>query len=406
MSTSFMTSPRFFFTSESVTEGHPDKMCDRISDAILDALLTVDPDARVACEVATTTGTVMVFGEISTTAYIDIDAVVRQTVLDIGYDSSHVGFDGLSCGVITSVKEQSADLQAGYERSSEAREPGAEVDPYDESGAGDQGMMIGFACRETPELMPLTISLAHALTMRLTEVRRSGVLDYLRPDGKSQVTIEYEHGEPRRIDAIVVSAQHAHGVPWEQIGRDITEHVIRPTCPPELLDRETKIFVNPVGRFELGGPMADAGLTGRKIIVDTYGGVARHGGGAFSGKDPSKVDRSAAYAARHLAKNVVAAGLADRFEVQVSYAIGVAKPTSIAFESFGTEHVSPETISALITRHFDMRPAAIIDRLGLRRPIYLRTSAYGHFGENALDLPWEQTDLAAMLREEAGLGPV
>ena len=403
MTTSFMSSPSFLFTSESVTEGHPDKLCDRVSDAVLDALLAEDPNARVACETATTTGTIIVFGEITTTAYIDIEKIVRKTVTDIGYNSSEVGFDGNSCGVLTSIKEQSSDIKQGVDQAIEARERAGEVDPYDLEGAGDQGMMIGFACNETEELMPLTASLSQQLCQRLTEVRRSGALPYLRPDGKSQVTVEYAYGVPVRIAAVVISSQHSAGVPDEQLHREIEEQVIRHICPADLIDDETKIYVNPTGRFVIGGPMGDAGLTGRKIIVDTYGGVARHGGGAFSGKDPSKVDRSAAYAARHVAKNVVAAGLADRFEVQVSYAIGVSQPTSISFETFGTEHVDQATISQLIDKHFDLRPAAIIDHLDLRRPIYLQTSAYGHFGRTDIDLPWEQTDVADTLRTEAGL---
>lgn len=403
MSTSFMMSPSFQFTSESVTEGHPDKLCDQVSDAILDALLTEDPESRVACETATTTGTVWVFGEISTNAYIDIEKIVRETVRGIGYTSSDVGFDAATCGVLTSISEQSSDIAQGVDRAIEARERAGEVDPYDLAGAGDQGMMIGFACDETEELMPLTASLAQALTRRLTEVRRSGELPYLRPDGKSQVTVEYAYGVPKRISAVVISSQHAAEVSESVLHRDIEQQVIRAICPAELLDDETRIYVNPTGRFVTGGPMGDAGLTGRKIIVDTYGGVARHGGGAFSGKDPSKVDRSAAYAARHVAKNVVAAGLADRFEVQVSYAIGVAQPTSVAFETFGTEHVGADVIQRLINEHFDLRPAAIIDRLQLKRPIYQQTAAYGHFGRNDLDLPWERTDVAATLRSEAGL---
>ena len=402
MSTSFMTSPSFHFTSESVTEGHPDKLCDQVSDAVLDALLAEDPESRVACETATTTGTVWVFGEITTKAYIDIEKIVRETVLAIGYTGSDIGFDGNTCGVLTSIKEQSGDIAQGVNQAIEARERSGEVDNYDLAGAGDQGMMIGFACTETEELMPLTMSLAHGMTRRLTEVRRSGELPYLRPDGKSQVTVEYAYGVPKRISAVVVSSQHSPDVSEDELRQGIEQHVIRAICPAELLDDETRIYVNPTGRFVTGGPMGDAGLTGRKIIVDTYGGVARHGGGAFSGKDPSKVDRSAAYAARHLAKNVVAAGLADRFEVQVSYAIGVAQPTSVAFETFGTEHVDANVIQRLIDKHFDLRPAAIIDRFDLKRPIYQQTAAYGHFGRNDLDLPWERTDVADTLRSEAG----
>jgi S-adenosylmethionine synthetase len=405
MTTSFINSPSFQFTSESVTEGHPDKLCDQVSDAVLDALLAQDPESRVACETATTTGTVWVFGEISTNAYIDIEEIVRRTVRDIGYTGSEIGFDADTCGVLTSIKEQSSDIAQGVNRAIEARERDGEVEDYDLAGAGDQGMMIGFACTETPELMPLTASLSQALTRRLTEVRRSGELPHLRPDGKSQVTVEYAYGAPKRISAVVVSSQHAAEVSESVLRRDIEQHVIRAICPADLLDDETKIYVNPTGRFVTGGPMGDAGLTGRKIIVDTYGGVARHGGGAFSGKDPSKVDRSAAYAARHVAKNIVAAGLADRFELQVSYAIGVSQPTSIAFETFGTEHVDPEVINQLIQKHFDLRPAAIIERFDLKRPIYQQTAAYGHFGRNDLDLPWEHTDVAATLRSEASLSP-
>jgi S-adenosylmethionine synthetase len=403
MSTSFMTSPSFHFTSESVTEGHPDKLCDQVSDAVLDALLAEDPASRVACETATTTGTVWVFGEITTEAYIDIEKIVRETVEGIGYTGSEMGFDAETCGVLTSIKEQSSDIAQGVDQAIEARERAGEVDPYDLAGAGDQGMMIGFACNETEELMPLTISLAHQLTRRLTEARRSGELPYLRPDGKSQVTVEYAYGVPKRISAVVVSSQHAADVEEKVLRHEIEQLVIREICPEELLDDETRIYVNPTGRFVTGGPMGDAGLTGRKIIVDTYGGVARHGGGAFSGKDPSKVDRSAAYAARHVAKNVVAAGLADRFEVQVSYAIGVAEPTSIAFETFGSEHVGLDVIDRLVNEHFDLRPAAIIDRFDLKRPIYQQTAAYGHFGRNDIDLPWERTDVAATLHDQAGL---
>ncbi|MBM3139989.1 MAG: methionine adenosyltransferase [Chloroflexi bacterium] len=405
MTSSFMTAPSMMLTSESVTEGHPDKLCDQVSDAVLDAIIRHDPHARVACETATTTGTVLVFGEITTTAYVDIEKIVRDTVRQIGYTGSHIGFDADTCGVLTSIKEQSPDIAQGVNRALEAREAHGEVDPYDLAGAGDQGMMIGFACDETEEYMPLTISLAHALTRRLAEVRKNGTLPYLRPDGKSQVTVEYSYGVPRRLDAVVVSAQHAPELSDDVIRRDIENLVIRAVCPDDLLN-DTRIYVNPTGRFVTGGPMGDAGLTGRKIIVDTYGGIARHGGGAFSGKDPSKVDRSAAYAARHLAKNVVAAGLADRFEVQVSYAIGVAHPTSIAFECFGTAHVEEADLARLVHKHFDLRPAAILDRFELRRPIYLQTAAYGHFGRPDLDLSWERLDVADTLRREAGLSAV
>ena len=403
MTTTFTSSPSLLLTSESVTEGHPDKMCDQISDAVLDALLARDPDAHVACEVATTTGTVWVFGEISTSsAYVDIEAIVRETVRKIGYTGSDIGFDAATCGVMTSITEQSPDIAQGVNQALEAREAIGEVDDYDLGGAGDQGMMIGFACAETDEYMPLTISLAHRLTRRLTEVRKNGELDYLRPDGKSQVTAEYAYGVPRRLDTIVISTQHSPDVSEEQLREDIERHVIAPVCPPELM-QDTRILVNPTGRFVTGGPMGDAGLTGRKIIVDTYGGIARHGGGAFSGKDPSKVDRSGAYAARHVAKNIVAAGLAERCEIQVSYAIGVAHPTSIAFETFGTASIDEDSLRQLIDEHFDLRPAAIIDRFQLKRPIYEQTAVYGHFGRTDIDLPWEALDVVAALRQGAGL---
>ncbi|MQC27952.1 MAG: methionine adenosyltransferase [Chloroflexi bacterium] len=400
-----MSAPSTMFTSESVTEGHPDKLCDQVSDAVLDAILREDPDARVACETATTTGTIIVFGEITTTAYVDIERIVRDTVRRIGYTGSSIGFDADTCGVLTSIKEQSPDIAQGVNRALEARDRHGEVEAYDLVGAGDQGMMIGFACNETDDYMPLTLSLAHALTRRLAELRHNNTLPYLRPDGKSQVTVEYAYGAPSRIEAVVVSTQHAPEVGDDVLRRDVEQLVVRHVCPPELL-QDTKIFVNPTGRFVIGGPMGDAGLTGRKIIVDTYGGVARHGGGAFSGKDPSKVDRSAAYAARHLAKNVVAAGLADRFEVQVSYAIGVSHPTSIAFETFGTARIDEADLGRLIHKHFDLRPAAIVDRFQLRRPIYLQTAAYGHFGRPDLDLPWEALDVADALRREAGISVV
>ncbi|MDA0364818.1 MAG: methionine adenosyltransferase [Chloroflexi bacterium] len=405
MTNSFMSAPSTMFTSESVTEGHPDKLCDQVSDAVLDAILREDPDARVACETATTTGTIIVFGEITTTAYVDIERIVRDTVRRIGYTGSSIGFDADTCGVLTSIKEQSPDIAQGVNRALEARDRHGEVEAYDLVGAGDQGMMIGFACNETDDYMPLTLSLAHALTRRLAELRHNNTLPYLRPDGKSQVTVEYAYGAPSRIEAVVVSTQHAPEVGDDVLRRDVEQLVVRHVCPPELL-QDTKIFVNPTGRFVIGGPMGDAGLTGRKIIVDTYGGVARHGGGAFSGKDPSKVDRSAAYAARHLAKNVVAAGLADRFEVQVSYAIGVSHPTSIAFETFGTARIDEADLGRLIHKHFDLRPAAIVDRFQLRRPIYLQTAAYGHFGRPDLDLPWEALDVADALRREAGISVV
>jgi len=399
----FMTAPHYFYTSESVSEGHPDKMCDQISDAVLDAILAKDPNARVACECATTTGLVLVMGEITTSAYVDIQETVRQTVRDIGYLRAEFGFDANTCGVIVSIKEQSADIAQGVNKALEAREGTMSDAEIEAIGAGDQGMMIGFACDETPELMPLTISLAHKLTRNLTRARKSGKLTWLRPDAKSQVTVEYSYGKPRRIDTVVISTQHAPEISQEDIRANVIEHIIKPTVPAELLDSHTRVFVNPTGRFVTGGPLGDAGLTGRKIIVDTYGGVARHGGGAFSGKDPTKVDRSAAYMARYIAKNVVAAGLASRFELQVSYAIGVAQPTSLAVETFGTGNVSDEIIESLIRQHFDMRPAAIIRDLNLRRPIYKQVAAYGHFGREDLDVPWERTDKADILRQEAGL---
>lgn len=398
----FASAERTFFTSESVTEGHPDKVCDQISDAVLDAVLTDDPNARVACEVATTTGIILVFGEMSTSTYVDMQALVRSVVRDIGYTHSSHGFDANTCGVFAAIKEQSQEISDGVSRALESRS-GQEADQYDQVGAGDQGMMIGFACRETPELMPLPISLAHRIAYRLTEVRKNGELPYLRPDGKSQVTVEYRNGQPVRVDTVVVSAQHSDQVDQDTLARDIKEHVIRHMVPAELLDDKTHFYINPSGSFVLGGPMGDAGLTGRKIIVDTYGGMARHGGGAFSGKDATKVDRSGAYAARYVAKNVVAAGLADRFEFQISYAIGMAKPLSIMVETFGTNHVPDETIRSLIEQHFDLRPAAIIDHLDLRRPIYRQTAAYGHFGRPDLDLPWERTDKAETLAAAAGL---
>ncbi|MCY4639115.1 MAG: methionine adenosyltransferase [Chloroflexi bacterium] len=400
MATSFQISPSLLLTSESVTEGHPDKLCDQISDAVLDAILARDPDARVACEAAATTGFVLVFGEITTQAAVDVQAIVRRTVREVGYDRSSLGFDGETCGVLNAIKEQSADIALGVEHALEARGHGEGSDPLDRLGAGDQGMMVGFACDETPEYMPLTITLAHALVRRLAELRRSRALPYLRPDGKSQVTVEYRAGVPRRIDTVVISTQHEPDVDASDLGRDVEREVIRAVCPEELLDveRPTRILVNPTGRFVTGGPMGDAGLTGRKIIVDTYGGIARHGGGAFSGKDPSKVDRSAAYAARYIAKNLVAAGLAGRLEVQLSYGIGVARPTSVSVESFGTSRLGHEALARLVREHFDLRPAAIIETLGLRQTRYRPLAAYGHFGRDAAEAPWERLDRVDELR--------
>jgi S-adenosylmethionine synthetase len=402
-STTFMSSPQLFYTSESVTEGHPDKICDQISDAVLDAILADDPQARVACETAVTTGLVVVMGEITTSTYVDIGTIARDVVRDIGYTRGKFGFDADTCGVIVSIKEQSSDIAQGVDSALERRMGELNEEQLNALGAGDQGMMIGFACDETPELMPLPIVLAHKLTKRLAEVRRNGVMPYLRPDGKSQVTVEYSYGKPKRVDTVLVSTQHAPEATSEQIREDVLEHVVRAVIPAHLLDENTKYFVNPTGRFVVGGPLGDAGLTGRKIIVDTYGGIARHGGGAFSGKDATKVDRSGAYMARYIAKNVVAAGLASRFELQVSYAIGVAHPLSIAIETFGTGTIPDEQIIALIKKHFDMRPAAIIRDLDLRKPQYRKVAAYGHFGRDDLDVAWERTDKAALLRQEAGL---
>jgi S-adenosylmethionine synthetase len=390
----------YLFTSESVTEGHPDKMCDQVSDAILDAILRDDPNARVACETATTTGLVMVLGEISTDTYVDFQAIVRDTVRDIGYTRADYGFDYQTCGTLVSVKGQSPDIAQGVDAALEVRDDAA---PAFELGAGDQGMMFGFACRETPELMPLPIALAHRMARRLSETRRSGQLPYLRPDGKTQVTVEYEAGQPVRVRTVVVSAQHDPDVRPERLRSEVVEAVVLPSIPHELRDVDPVMHVNPTGRFVTGGPMGDAGLTGRKIIVDTYGGMARHGGGAFSGKDPTKVDRSGAYAARWVAKNVVAAGLADRFEVEVAYGIGIARPISFSVDSFGTGRIPDDSIQALIERHFDLRPASIISALDLRRPIYQQTAAFGHFGRPDLDLPWERIDKATALAEDAGL---
>lgn len=388
------------FTSESVTEGHPDKICDQISDAVLDEILAHDPMGRVACETCCTTGMVMVMGEISTSCYVDIPKLVRQVVLDIGYDRAKYGFDGNTCAVLTSIDEQSGDIAMGVDASLESKQG---LDSA-ENGAGDQGMMFGFACDETPELMPLPISLAHRLALRLTQVRKSGALPYLRPDGKTQVTVEYdEENRPLRVDTVVLSTQHSDAVSLDQIRGDVIREVIRPVLPAEMLDESTRILVNPTGRFVIGGPQGDSGLTGRKIIVDTYGGYSRHGGGAFSGKDPTKVDRSAAYAARWVAKNVVAAGLACRCEVQLAYAIGVARPVSILVDTFGTGKVSDEALSGAIRRTFDLRPTAIINALDLRRPIYRQLAAYGHMGREDLGVSWERTDHVEALRAAAGL---
>lgn len=387
---------RKLFTSESVTEGHPDKICDQISDAVLDAILAEDPNARVACETFCTTGVVTVMGEISTACHPDIPKIARQVICDIGYDSSEKGFDGNSCAVMTSIDGQSPDIALGVDRSLENK--GGSADAEFENGAGDQGIMFGYACNETEEYMPLSISLAHALARRLTAVRKDGTLGYLRPDGKTQVTVEYDGDKPVRVDTVVISSQHAADVDIEQIRSDIIEHVIRPIVPGELLDDKTVIYVNPTGRFVVGGPQGDTGLTGRKIIVDTYGGYARHGGGAFSGKDPTKVDRSAAYAARYAAKNIVAAGLADRCEIQLAYAIGVAKPVSIMVDTFGTGKVEDSAIADAVSSVLDLRPTAIINRFNLRRPIYRQTAAYGHVGRTDIDLPWEHLDLIDALK--------
>jgi S-adenosylmethionine synthetase len=403
MTTTFASSPKFYFTSESVTEGHPDKMCDQISDAVLDAIIKDDPDARVACEVSTTTGLVLVMGEITTSTYVDIGNLVRDVVRDIGYTRAKFGFDADTCGVVVSLKEQSADIALGVDKALEAKRGEMTDGEIEAIGAGDQGMMIGFACDETESYMPLSIDLAQKLCKRLSYVRKDGTLPYLRPDGKSQVTVEYHHGKPVRVDTIVISTQHSPDVDHSLIEADLREQVIKYVVPKGYLDKDTKVYINPTGRFVTGGPMGDSGLTGRKIIVDTYGGVARHGGGAFSGKDPTKVDRSAAYMMRYVAKNLVAAGIAERLEIQVSYAIGVARPLSIAVETFGTGKVSDECIVDLIKSHFDLRPAAIIRDLDLRRPIYRATAAYGHFGRTDIDAPWEKLDKVAELRKAAGL---
>ena len=405
MPVSFRESESFLLTSESVTEGHPDKICDQVSDAILDAMLEQDPMSRVACETACTTGLVVVMGEITTTAHVDIPALVRETIRRIGYNDPSFGFDGSTCGVQISLDRQSTDISAGVSTSLETRGQATGEDAVAALGAGDQGMMVGFACNETDQLMPLPIHLSHGLVRQMSKLRKDGVLPYLRPDGKSQVTVEYEYGVPKRVHTVIMSTQHSPDVTQEQIRADLIEHVAKAVIPEHLLDGSTRFEVNPSGRFVIGGPVGDAGLTGRKIIVDTYGGAARHGGGAFSGKDPTKVDRSAAYAARWVAKNLIAAGLADRLEVQLSYAIGVAEPISISVETFGTNVIPDEDIVELVRKHFDLRPGAIIRDLKLRRPIYHQTAAYGHFGRDDLQVPWESTDKAPMLRAEAGLSP-
>ncbi len=401
MTTTFMSSPKLLFTSESVTEGHPDKLCDQIADSVLDACFEQDPMSRVACEVATKTGFVMVLGEITTNAFVNFDDLVRRVVKEIGYDSSEKGFDGNTCGVLSAIASQSPDIDMGVSKSLEAKD--GDQDQIDLIGAGDQGMMFGYACNETEQLMPMPIYLAHKLTRKLAEVRKAGELPWLRPDGKSQVTIEYAYGKPKRIDTVLISTQHSAEVSHADIEEGIMEHVIIPTLPAGMVDKALKYYVNPTGRFVIGGPMGDAGVTGRKIIVDTYGGMGRHGGGSFSGKDPTKVDRSAAYAARWAAKNVVAAGLADRCEIQVAYAIGIAHPLSVNVETFGTGKVADEEIGKLILEHFDLRPGAIIRDLDLRRPIYRKTAAYGHFGRDDVQFPWENTDKAPALRKAAGL---
>lgn len=403
MSTSFMRSPKLVFTSESVTEGHPDKMCDQISDAILDACLEQDPLSRVACETAVKTGFVLLLGEITTQAKVKYDQLVRNVVIDIGYDRAKYGFDGSTCGVQVAIAEQSGDIAQGVDKALEAKSGEVSEEEINTIGAGDQGMMFGFACRETEALMPLPIHLSHNLTRRLAEARKSGELDWLRPDGKAQVTVEYEFGKPKRIDTVLVSTQHSPDISHSDLRDGVIETIIKPILPSNMVDKDLKIFVNPTGRFVIGGPMGDAGLTGRKIIVDTYGGMGRHGGGAFSGKDPTKVDRSAAYAARWAAKNIVSAGLADRCEIQVAYAIGVAKPLSVSVETFDTGIIEDAKIVELVKQFFDLRPGAIIRDLDLRRPIYRQTATYGHFGREDLDLPWERLDKAEALKDAAGL---
>ncbi|MBI2758683.1 MAG: methionine adenosyltransferase [Chloroflexi bacterium] len=403
MSNTFMTSPKLMFTSESVTEGHPDKMCDQISDAVLDACLEQDPMSRVACETATKTGFVALLGEITTHAYVNFDELVRRVVKEIGYDSSDKGFDGNTCGVLSAVASQSPDIAMGVDHALEDKSGEMTDANIEHVGAGDQGMMFGFACNETPTLMPMPIYMAHKLSRQLSEMRKNGTMPWLRPDGKSQVTVEYSLGKPKRIDTVLISTQHSPDISHAEITEQVMENVINPTLPKDMVDSHLKVFVNPTGRFVIGGPMGDAGVTGRKIIVDTYGGMGRHGGGAFSGKDPTKVDRSAAYAARYVAKNIVAAGLADRVEIQVAYAIGVAHPLSVNVETFGTGKIADEKIAALISEYFDLRPGAIIRDLDLRRPIYRKTAAYGHFGRDDIEFPWEKTDKAATLKKAAGL---
>lgn len=403
MSTTFMKSPSLLFTSESVTEGHPDKLCDQISDAVLDACLEQDPTSRVACEAASKTGFVLLLGEITTRAHINFDELARRVITEIGYDASDKGLDGNICGVLVAIAKQSGDIAMGVNRALEAKAGEMTEEEVEAIGAGDQGMMFGFACDETPALMPMPIYLAHKMALRLSQVRKSGVLPWLRPDGKTQVTVEYSYGRPKRVDTVLVSTQHAPDITQEEIRKAVIEHIIMPVLPPGMVDSRLKIFVNPTGRFVIGGPQGDAGVTGRKIIVDSYGGMGRHGGGAFSGKDPTKVDRSAAYAARWAAKNIVAAGLAQRCEIQVAYAIGVAHPLSVNVETFGTGAIPDEEIARLIQQHFDLRPGAIIRDLNLRRPIYRQVAAYGHFGREDLDLPWERTDRAELLRQAAGL---
>ncbi len=406
MSNTFMSAPKLMFTSESVSEGHPDKLCDQISDAVLDACLEQDPMSRVACETATKTGFVVLLGEITTHAYVNFDELVRRVVKEIGYDSSDKGFDGNTCAVLSAIASQSPDIALGVDHALEDKSGEMTDKDIEHVGAGDQGMMFGFACLETPTLMPMPIYLAHKLTRRQSELRKSGVIPWLRPDAKSQVTIEYSYGKPKRVDTVLISTQHAPEVSHAEITEAVTEQIIMPMLPADMVDQNLKIFVNPTGRFVVGGPMGDAGVTGRKIIVDTYGGMGRHGGGAFSGKDPTKVDRSAAYAARYVAKNIVAAGIADRVEVQVAYAIGVAHPLSVNVETFGTAKIADEKIAALINEYFDLRPGAIIRDLGLRKPIYQKTAAYGHFGRDDIEFPWERTDKATALQKAAGLEQV